>query len=335
LPTLAASGHYITYMMILLMAVLVGLSVPVSPKPSTSPPLAAHGGMTAQSGQMNMELVVGPERIALFTAPQVPGDTQVILLGGTDAEPVTLKPQGDHFEAPNSFGIQRPLQLVAVVQDRSGARVARFDFVPGQGSTFHDHRPFHGGYVGMTGDRHIEIALVSIGTAEAEIQLYLSDAYRQPLPVEGAHAELTFADGAALSLRPLAGGLVGRIPRPRGALDTHVTVTFAGDQKPEEMDFYIDPQNAAPGPSARIVEIHVSDNGFVPAHITATAGKAMTLRFLRTSAHTCATEVLFPEQGITRELPLGQAVDVALIPHKGEIDFSCGMRMFKGQIVAR
>jgi hypothetical protein len=325
-------------MIAILIAASLGLSVAqvtASASPPASPPPPTHGGLMAQSGPVSLELVVGPEALALFTTPRLADDTEVTLLSSADPEPVTLQLKGDRFQASNRFGIEKPLQLVAVLQDHSGSRVARFDFVPGQGSTFHDHRPFHGGYVGMAGDRHIEIALVPVSASEAELQLYLTDAYRQPLPVEGARATLTFTQGPPLTLRPLAGSLVGRIPRPRGALDTHVAVTFPGDEKPEEMDFYIDPRNAAPGPSAPMVEVHVSDSGFVPARISATAGRALTLRFLRTSAHTCATEVVFPEQGITRQLPLGRPVDVAVIPHTGEIDFSCGMRMFKGQIVAQ
>jgi plastocyanin domain-containing protein len=133
----------------------------------------------------------------------------------------------------------------------------------------------------------------------------------------------------------VAGSLVGRIPRPRGALDAHVAVTFPGEKIPVEMDFYLDPQNASPGPAGSVVQVRVSDSGFSPARIAAEAGKPMTLRFLRTSRNTCATEVVFPEQGIRRELPLGVPVEVAVIPHSGEIAFSCGMHMFKGQIVSR
>jgi hypothetical protein len=319
--------------MVNLFPLALGLSLSVMPPAPSIPP--AHGGLTAPAGSLNLELVVGPERLALYATPALAGDAKVSLLGAASPEPVRLAAEGDHFEAANPYGVERPLQLVAVVQDAAGAHTARFDFIPGQGSTFHDHRPFHGGYVGMAGDRHLEIALVPIGSSEAELQLYLSDAYRQPLPVEGVRAELSFAQGPTLILRPLAGSLVGQIKRPQGPLDTHVKVTFPEDPAPVEMDFYLDPRGATPGPPASLVEVRVSDSGFVPAHIEAVAGKAMTLRFLRTSAHTCATEVLFPQQGITRELPLGRPVDVALVPHRGEIDFSCGMRMFKGQIVAR
>jgi hypothetical protein len=286
---------------------------------------------------LNLELVVGPERLAFYAAPPLPGGTEVTLLSTATAESVKLEPKGDHFEASNPFGAGDRQQLVAVLQDAAGSRVARFEFTPGEGSTFHDHRPFHGGYVGMAGDRHLEIALVPLGRGDsgAEIQLYLSDAYRQPLPVDGARASVTFASGKTVDLHPVAGSLVGRIANPHGPLDTHVAVTLPGEKDPIEMDFYIDPKSSSPGPAAALVEIHVSDAGFVPARISATAGKALTLRFLRTSSHTCATEVVFPEQGLRKELPLGQPVEVALVPHTGEIAFSCGMRMFKGQIVAR
>ncbi len=301
--------------------------------PASGPPQPRHGGVLAEPGGPAFELLVGAERLALFPDQPLAAGAQVTLLS-PDGEPIKLSPAGDHFEAPNAYGSQRPLKLVAVVQDSSGASAARFDFTPGHGSTFHDHRPFHGGYVGMAGDRHLEVVLVPLAH-EAELQVFLSDAYRQPLPVDGVRAQVTFPSGPPLSLRPEAGSLVARVPTPKGALDTHVAVTFPGEQTAVEMDFYLDPQHAAPAPAGSLVQVRVSDSGFTPAHIVAEVGKPMTLRFLRTSENTCAKEVVFPEQGIRRELPLGVPVEVAVIPHAGAIDFSCGMHMFKGQVVAR
>jgi plastocyanin domain-containing protein len=50
---------------------------------------------------------------------------------------------------------------------------------------------------------------------------------------------------------------------------------------------------------------------------------------------TCATAVVFPSLKIRRDLPLKQPVAIDFTPSTGEIQFACGMNMFKGTIVVR
>jgi plastocyanin domain-containing protein len=68
--------------------------------------------------------------------------------------------------------------------------------------------------------------------------------------------------------------------------------------------------------------------------VEARAGKPLTLRFLRTTDDTCAKEVVFPSLGVRKSLPLGQEVDIALVPTSGETRFTCGMGMVKGSVFA-
>ena len=88
--------------------------------------------------------------------------------------------------------------------------------------------------------------------------------------------------------------------------------------------------------AAHEVRITVSEKGFEPPRVAAPAGTRLRLIFVRTSDATCATEVTIPTLKITRALPLNQPVDIELMPQKsGDIEFACGMEMFKGTIVVR
>src|SRR5262245_57793295 len=60
--------------------------------------------------------------------------------------------------------------------------------VAATGPGLHDHTPHHGGVVGMTGTRHLEAVLVDPRT----VRVYLTDFWRQPLPVAGVSGTVTF-----------------------------------------------------------------------------------------------------------------------------------------------
>ena len=86
----------------------------------------------------------------------------------------------------------------------------------------------------------------------------------------------------------------------------------------------------------RVIEIRVTEAGFVPARVEARAGQPVTLVFRRTTEHTCATEAVFPSLGRTLALPLNKSVRTTLRPRsKGTIEFACGMGMYTGQVVVR
>jgi len=92
----------------------------------------------------------------------------------------------------------------------------------------------------------------------------------------------------------------------------------------------------APGQAAaRRVRVTVTETGYDPGSIQAEAGKAITIVFKRVSDAGCGQEIVFPQHNIRRALPLNQDVEVTLTPRASEtINFTCGMGMLRGSIVA-
>lgn len=83
-----------------------------------------------------------------------------------------------------------------------------------------------------------------------------------------------------------------------------------------------------------IVRVAVDQNGYEPSAIAAPAGKPITLILKRTSEVGCGDEVVFPAQGIRKPLPLNEEVTIKIMPtDTHEIQFTCGMGMYKGAIV--
>lgn len=83
--------------------------------------------------------------------------------------------------------------------------------------------------------------------------------------------------------------------------------------------------------SAKVV---IGNYGYDPASLRLKRGVPAKVTFLRVSESTCATEVVFADYGIRRELPLNQAVTVSFTPRKaGEFAFTCGMNMHRGKLI--
>ncbi|HMO79533.1 MAG TPA: cupredoxin domain-containing protein [Pyrinomonadaceae bacterium] len=90
-------------------------------------------------------------------------------------------------------------------------------------------------------------------------------------------------------------------------------------------------RKSARSQSAKVV---IGNYGYDPASIRLKRGVPAKVTFLRVSESTCATEVLFADYGIRRELPLNQAVIVSFTPRKtGEFAFTCGMNMHRGKLI--
>ncbi|PIP01957.1 MAG: plastocyanin [Zetaproteobacteria bacterium CG12_big_fil_rev_8_21_14_0_65_54_13] len=91
--------------------------------------------------------------------------------------------------------------------------------------------------------------------------------------------------------------------------------------------------SAAPG---QIIEIRVSNGVYEPSLITVTTGKAVSLRFIREDETACAAQVIFPDMGIQKELPLGKPVLIRLLPEQvGDFTFQCQMGMYRGMLRVR
>lgn len=104
--------------------------------------------------------------------------------------------------------------------------------------------------------------------------------------------------------------------------------------------------NATPAPAAQPeavtagadgrVTVRVDGEGYHPATIRAAAGRALTLVFLRTTDETCGQKLRIASMNIERDLPLNQPVEVAVnAPASGSLGFTCGMNMYRGQVVVQ
>ncbi len=87
--------------------------------------------------------------------------------------------------------------------------------------------------------------------------------------------------------------------------------------------------------SSSQVAVAVTERGFEPSSLTLTAGVPAHITFTRKTDNTCAKEVVFPDYGINKPLPLNTPVIVSFTPKKGTFAFVCGMNMVKGKVVAR
>ena len=75
--------------------------------------------------------------------------------------------------------------------------------------------------------------------------------------------------------------------------------------------------------------------GYQPASILVRAGQPVKLNFTRRKASTCGEEVVLPGFGKRAHLPQDQTVSVEVLPDKpGEYEFTCGMNMYRGKLIA-
>jgi plastocyanin domain-containing protein len=90
------------------------------------------------------------------------------------------------------------------------------------------------------------------------------------------------------------------------------------------------------GPPAGSVRITVGRNGYEPWRVEARKGVPLTLVVTRTTDETCATELVLPEYGIERKLPLNEPVTITFTPARaGTLRYACAMKMFQGEIDVR
>lgn len=97
----------------------------------------------------------------------------------------------------------------------------------------------------------------------------------------------------------------------------------------------VDARPSSDSSTSPAIEVRVTKVGFEPTTVAVRAGTPTTVRFLRTSNETCATEVTFPSLGIRKPLPLNEQVEVQFTSKSGELAFVCGMGMLRGAVVAR
>ncbi|HXN34114.1 MAG TPA: cupredoxin domain-containing protein [Polyangiaceae bacterium] len=91
--------------------------------------------------------------------------------------------------------------------------------------------------------------------------------------------------------------------------------------------------------SAAFAHVAVGEHGFLPTSLAlpkGAAGSTVAVTFVRTTDETCAKEVVFPDLGIKKDLPLNKPVTVDVPTDAARtLTFQCGMAMYKGALVVR
>ena len=97
------------------------------------------------------------------------------------------------------------------------------------------------------------------------------------------------------------------------------------------------PRAVAPsgtGSAASEVVIEV-DGGYSPSAVRVKAGRPVRLVFDRRDDGPCSEEVVIPGFGVRRFLPTGERTAIEITPPApGRYEFTCGMSMLRGTIVA-
>jgi plastocyanin domain-containing protein len=79
----------------------------------------------------------------------------------------------------------------------------------------------------------------------------------------------------------------------------------------------------------------VVDGGYSPNTVRVKAGEPVRLVFDRRDTGSCSEEVVFPDFGVRKYLPTGQETVVELTPPAaGRYEFTCGMSMLRGALIA-
>ena len=101
--------------------------------------------------------------------------------------------------------------------------------------------------------------------------------------------------------------------------------------------FFFSPRTAtaARRTASGVQEAQIEVRGsYSPDRIEVEAGRPVRLTFVRREANPCTEQVIVPEFGIVKDLPVGRPVPVEFTPAQpGEYEFHCGMNMVRGRLV--
>lgn len=89
----------------------------------------------------------------------------------------------------------------------------------------------------------------------------------------------------------------------------------------------------AAGGGPQRVRIEVK-GGYSPALVRVRAGRPVRLEFFRNETNGCTEEVVLPDFGIRTYLPPHQTTPVSFTPNAGSYEFTCGMGMVRGRVIA-
>ena len=92
----------------------------------------------------------------------------------------------------------------------------------------------------------------------------------------------------------------------------------------------------APAPAGEVPEVTIAvKGGYSPATVRARAGEPLRLVFDRQETSSCSEEVVFPDFGVRKFLPAFRKTAIELTPPAaGRYEFTCGMGMLHGALIA-
>ncbi len=88
--------------------------------------------------------------------------------------------------------------------------------------------------------------------------------------------------------------------------------------------------------SSGVPEVAITvHGGYQPSTVRVAAGSPVRLVFDRQETNSCSEEIVFADFGIRRFLPSFQKTAIEITPETpGTYEFTCGMSMLRGQVVA-
>lgn len=93
---------------------------------------------------------------------------------------------------------------------------------------------------------------------------------------------------------------------------------------------------AGAGSRSRLADVTITvKGGYTPAVVRVKAGQPVRLIFDRQETSGCSEEIVFPDFGIKKFLPAFQTTTVEVTPPApGTYEFTCGMSMLRGRLIA-
>jgi plastocyanin domain-containing protein len=86
------------------------------------------------------------------------------------------------------------------------------------------------------------------------------------------------------------------------------------------------------GEQSATITVH---GGYEPSTIRVKAGQPVRLVFDRQETSSCSEEVVFPDFGVRKFLPAHEQTTVVVTPPRaGTYEFTCGMSMLHGRLIA-
>lgn len=84
------------------------------------------------------------------------------------------------------------------------------------------------------------------------------------------------------------------------------------------------------------IDVRVAQGAYSPDRIAVSVGETVQIRFTRVDPSPCAELVQFEGLSISRELPVGKPVTLAIrYDDPGEYAFTCQMGMYRGHVVVK